>query len=138
MVSTIGAVILQDDSNSIEAVSGWFGMLRPPQLIGRANNALSSSLRAALPVRVGRKHWVIASSSGCKRSDMLGIVRIRYDHFPVKPCVYIGHWLPEDGTWQWWQDLQVLVPTGPPFPQHTGAQRIVYLRLPQDVVCPQL
>ena len=54
-VLTIGAVILQDDSNSIEAVSVGLGMLRPPQLVGRANNALSRSLRAALPFRVERK-----------------------------------------------------------------------------------
>ena len=39
-----------DDSNLIEAVSVGLGMLRPPQLVGRANNALSRSLRAALPV----------------------------------------------------------------------------------------
>ena len=88
MVSTIGAVILQDDINSVEAVSVGLGMLRPPRLVGRANNALSRSLRAAFPVRMGRKHLLIASSSGCKRSDMLGIVRIRYDHFPMKLCEY--------------------------------------------------
>ena len=53
MVSTIGAVILQEVSNSIEAVLVGLRMLRPPQLVGRANNALSSSLRAAF----ARQSW---------------------------------------------------------------------------------
>ena len=34
MVSTIGAVILQDDINSVQAVSVALGMLRPPRLVG--------------------------------------------------------------------------------------------------------
>ena len=86
IVSTIGPVILQDDINLVEAVSVGLSMLRPPALMGRANNALSRSLRAAFPVRMDRKHLLIASSSGSKRSDMLGIMRIKYDHFPMKPC----------------------------------------------------
>ena len=52
-----------------------FDIPMPPSLTGRASRSLSSSEHGGRPVRAGIKCWWIASSNGCSRVEMSGMVR---------------------------------------------------------------
>ena len=60
---------------------------RPPSLAGRANSEHSRSLGGGLPVKAGRRVERRASSSGLSRGSVPGMMRLRYVHLPISPCV---------------------------------------------------
>ena len=61
--------------------------LRPPRHAGKAKRSRSASVRADWPVRAGRNLCRIASSKGCRRFPMLGVVLTRKVHLLVRPRV---------------------------------------------------
>ena len=60
---------------------------RPPRRAGKAKRSRSASVRADWPVRAGINLCLIASSKGCRRFPILGVVLARKVHLLVIPCV---------------------------------------------------
>ena len=54
---------------------------------GKAKRSRSASVKADWPVRAGSNLCHIASSKGCRRFPMLGVVLARKVHMRLRPCV---------------------------------------------------
>ena len=65
------------------------GMLNPraPSLAGKANSLHSRSLGGGLPVRAVKRAERSASLSGLSWGPISGIVRLKYVHLLINPCV---------------------------------------------------
>ena len=76
----------REDCGSLSTVLDGIPIPRPPSLAGRANREHSRSLGGGLPVSVGRS-WERNRTRGFIFWEMLGVVRLRYVHLLINPCV---------------------------------------------------
>ena len=77
----------REDCSSLSTVLDGIPMIpRPPSLAGRAKRKHSRSLGGGLPVSVGRS-WERSRSRDFIFWEMLGVVRLRYVHLLISPCV---------------------------------------------------
>ena len=77
-METRGAVMDDEWTNS-SLRSGGLVIPRPPSLTGRDRRLLCCSPKEGLPVRAGISFWFNMFSSGCRKSQVRGLVRQRKD-----------------------------------------------------------
>ena len=63
------------------------GMPSPPILAGKANRVRSRSPGGGLPVKAGITDEFMVSSRGFNMGPIPGMVRLRYVHLLIIPCV---------------------------------------------------
>ena len=80
-------VIRSEEQNSWVARFDGMSIPRPPSLTGKANSERSRALGGGLPVKAGRRVDHMASSSGLSSGPIPGMVRLKYVHLAIIPCV---------------------------------------------------
>ena len=87
IIVTSGAVMRSDDWKQPEGIVEGSGSPSPPRRTGSASGSPSIMEHGGRPVSAGIRNVCIAFSSGCNGSSTSGIVLIRYDQRPDKPCI---------------------------------------------------
>ena len=80
-------MISDEERNSRAASIDGMPTPSPPSLAGRAKRVRSWSLGGGRPIRAGRRTECRSSSSGPNRGPIPGMVRLRYVHLLINPCV---------------------------------------------------
>ena len=85
-----------EECNSQAAFLDGISIPRLPNLSGRVNNVHSKLLSGGLPIRTGSRVERRVSSSTFSKGSTSGMVRLKYVHLLINPCVRT-----EKAGWDW-------------------------------------